>query len=73
MNEKCRFNIRLKEKQEREKSVEYMTNLIQIASTISTPAIKHQVPESHTYSHISRKWSMKNAELDAYGKILEIR
>jgi hypothetical protein len=40
-----------------------MTKLIQGAATISIPAIKH----------ISRKWSMKNAELDADGKILEIR
>jgi hypothetical protein len=36
-----------KEKQELEEAVEYMTELIQEAATISTPAIKHQVPESH--------------------------
>jgi hypothetical protein len=41
------LNIRLKEKQELEEAVEYMTKLIQEAATISAPAIKHQVPETH--------------------------
>jgi hypothetical protein len=34
-------------KKELEEAVEYMTKLIQEAATISTPAINHQVPESH--------------------------
>jgi hypothetical protein len=47
INEKNCLNIRLKGKQELEEAVEYMTKLMQEAATISTPAIKHQVPESH--------------------------
>jgi hypothetical protein len=41
------LSIRLKEKQEFEEALEYMAKLIQEAATISTPAIKHQVPGSH--------------------------
>jgi hypothetical protein len=46
INEEISLNIRLKEKQELEKAVEY-DKTIQEAAMISTPAIKHLVPESH--------------------------
>jgi hypothetical protein len=47
INENICLNIRLKEKQELEVGVEYMTKLIQKAATISTSGIIHRVPESH--------------------------
>jgi hypothetical protein len=46
INENICLNIRLKEKQVLEEAVEYMTKLIQEAATISTSAIRHQIPES---------------------------
>jgi hypothetical protein len=68
INENICLNIRLKEKQKLKEATEFITKLIQEVSMISTPAIKHQVPESH---NILWNWSMKNAVLDADGKILE--
>jgi hypothetical protein len=69
------LNIRLKEKQEFEEAVEYMTKLIQEAATISAPAIKHQVPETHIIqlhikelvyekSRAGRRWQNSRNQLD---------
>jgi hypothetical protein len=48
-----------------------MTKLIQEAATISTPAIKHQVPESHKIPLHIKELVSEIAELDADGKIVE--
>jgi hypothetical protein len=47
INEKFVYISDEERKKELEEAVEYMAKLIQEAATISTPAIKHQVPESH--------------------------
>jgi CHAD domain-containing protein len=69
------LNIRLKGKQELKEAVDYMTKLIQEAAMISTPAIQHQVPESHNIPlqikelvyekcRASRRWQNSRNPLD---------
>jgi hypothetical protein len=67
------FIYQPKRKKELEEAAEYMTTFIQEAATISTRAIKHQVSDSHNIRLHIKELVYEIAELDADGKIVEIR